>query len=117
MSHKSAPAAAPLYLGEFELLVLLAVLRLGQDAYGVTIRDELQRETGRDLTLGAIYKTLGRLERKGYLSVRIGEPTPARGGRRKKLYALQPLGVRALKQSVAALRRLTRGLGRELEAL
>ena len=113
MSHKSAP----LYVGEFELLVLLAVLRLGQDAYGVTIREELQRETGRDLTLGAIYKTLGRLERKGYLSVRIGEPTPERGGRRKKLYTLQPLGVRALKQSVAALRRLTRGLGRELEAL
>ena len=113
MSHKSPP----LYLGEFELLVLLAVLRLGQDAYGVTIRDELQRETARDLTLGAIYKTLGRLERKGYLNVRIGDPTPERGGRRKKLYMLQPLGVRALKQSMAALRRLTRGLGRELEAL
>jgi DNA-binding PadR family transcriptional regulator len=113
MSHKSEP----LYLGEFELLVLLAVLRLGQDAYGVTIREELQRETGRDLTLGAIYKTLGRLEGKGYLAVRIGEPTPERGGRRKKLYTLQPLGARALKQSMAVLRRLTRGLGRELEAL
>jgi DNA-binding PadR family transcriptional regulator len=117
MSHKSPPAPAPLYLGEFELLVLLAVLRLGQDAYGVTIREELERETARDLTLGAIYKTLGRLERKGYLAVRIGDPTSERGGRRKKLYTLQPLGARALKQSVAALRRLTRGLGRELEAL
>jgi len=117
MSPKSLPVPAPLYLGEFELLVLLAVLRLGQDAYGVTIREELERETARDLTLGAIYKTLGRLERKGYLSVRIGEPTPERGGRRKKLYTLQPLGTRALKQSMAALRRLTRGLGRELEAL
>ena len=114
-SHKSGPPA--LYLGEFELLVLLAVLRLGDDAYGVTIRGELQRETARDLTLGAIYKTLGRLERKRYLSVRIGDPTPERGGRRKKLYHLEPLGARALKQSVAALRRLTRGLGRELEAL
>jgi DNA-binding PadR family transcriptional regulator len=106
-----------LYLGEFELLVLLAVLRIGDDAYGVTIRAELERETSRELTLGAIYKTLGRLEQKGYLSVRTGEPTPERGGRRKKLYHLEPLGARALKQSVAALRRLTRGLGRELEAL
>jgi DNA-binding PadR family transcriptional regulator len=116
MSHKSG-AATPLYLGEFELLVLLAVLRLGQSAYGVTIREELERETGREVTLGAIYKTLGRLQRKRYVSVRIGAPTPERGGRRKKLYLLEPLGSRALKQSVAALRRLTRGLGRELEAL
>ena len=116
MSHKSA-GAETLYLGEFELLVLLAVLRLGDDAYGVTIRDELRRETARELTLGAIYKTLGRLERKGYLNVRIGDPTPERGGRRKKLYHLEPLGSRALKQSFAAIRRLTRGLGRELEAL
>jgi DNA-binding PadR family transcriptional regulator len=116
MSHKSA-GAPPLYLGEFELLVLLAVLRLGADAYGVTIREELERETGRAFTLGAIYKTLGRLQQKRYLSVRIGEPTAERGGRRKKLYELEPLGSRALKQSVAALRRLTRGLGREIEAL
>jgi PadR family transcriptional regulator PadR len=116
MSYKS-PGAPHLYLGEFELLVLLAVMRIGQDAYGVTIRAELERETSRELTLGAIYKTLGRLEQKGYLRVRIGDPTPERGGRRKKLYQLEPLGARALKESVAALRRLTRGLGRELEAL
>lgn len=116
MSYKSR-GSPHLYLGEFELLVLLAVLRIGDDAYGVTIRAELERETSRELTLGAIYKTLGRLEQKGYLSVRTGEPTPERGGRRKKLYHLEPLGARALKQSVAALRRLTRGLGRELEAL
>ena len=107
----------PLYLGEFELLVLLAVLRLSDDAYGVTIRDELEKETSRELSLGAIYKTLGRLQQKGYVTVRIGEPTPQRGGRRKKLYRLEPLGNRALKQSIADLKRLTRGLGRELEAL
>lgn len=112
MSQKS-----PLYLGEFELLVLLAVLRLGDDAYGVTICDELERQTSRASTLGAVYKTLGRLERKGYVGVRIGEPTPERGGRRKKLYHLRPLGSRALKQTCADLRSLTRGLGRELEAL
>jgi DNA-binding PadR family transcriptional regulator len=110
MSDK--PRSLPeLYLGEFELLVLLAVLRNGQDAYGVTIRDELERQTLRDVTLGAVYKTLGRLERKGHLRVRIGDPTAERGGRRKKLYQVQPLGVRALKQSFGALRRLARDLG------
>jgi len=117
MSFKSSAAAPPLYLGEFELLVLLAILRLDGDAYGVTIKSALDVETSRDVTLGAIYKTLGRLEDKGYLSSRLGDPTPERGGRRKKLYRLEALGSRALKQSVSDLRRLTRGLGRTLEAL
>ena len=67
MSLKSAPLAS-LYLGEFELLILLAILRLGDDAYGVTIRDELERETSREVTVGAIYKTLGRLQHKGYVA-------------------------------------------------
>lgn len=121
MSPKS-PSTPPLYLGEFELLVLLAILRVDQDAsgheaYGVTIRDALEAETSREVALGAIYKTLGRLEDKGYVSSRIGEPTAQRGGRRKKLYRLESLGSRALKQSMADLRRLTRGLGRALEAL
>ena len=114
MSYKSR-GAPHLYLGEFELLVLLAVIRTGNDAYGVTIREELARKTSRELSLGAVYKTLGRLERKGYVSVRIGDPTPERGGRRKKLYHLEPLGARALKQSFATFRRLTRDLGPELE--
>lgn len=105
-----------LYLGEFELVVLLAVMRLDDDAYGVTIREEIERETSREITVGAIYKTLGRLERKGYVSVRVGAPTPQRGGRRKKLYRVEPPGIRALRQSVDDLRRLTRGLGRALEA-
>ena len=117
MSVKSSAMAPPLYLGEFELLVLLAVLRLDGDAYGVTIKAALDNETSREVTLGSIYKTLGRLEDKGYVSARLGDPTPQRGGRRKKLYRLDPLGHRALKQSVADLRRLTRGLGRALEAL
>ena len=105
------------YLGEFELLVLLAILRMDADAYGVTIKDALDQETSRDVTLGAIYKTLGRLEDKGFVSTRLGQPTPQRGGKRKKLYRLEPLGFRALKQSMADLRRLSRGLGRALEAL
>jgi DNA-binding PadR family transcriptional regulator len=116
MSLKSTPPPQ-LYLGEFELLVLLAILGLQDGAYGVTIRDALERETSREVTLGAIYKTLGRLEIKGYVSARVGDPTPLRGGRRKKLYRLEPLGRRALKQSVADLRRLVRGLGGALEAL
>ena len=80
------------YPGEFELLVLLAILRLGNGAYGVTIREELERETSRKLTLGTVYKTLGRLEGKGYLETRIGPPTRERGGRRKKLYSLTEVG-------------------------
>ena len=117
MSPKSPPQTPPLYLGEFELLVLLAILRLDADAYGVTIKDALDHETSREVTLGAIYKTLGRLEDKGFVSTRLGQPTPQRGGKRKKLYRLEPLGYRALKQSMADLRRLSRGLGRALEAL
>ena len=113
----SLKSPGTLYLGEFELLVMLAVLRLGDDAYGVTILEKLERETSRDLSVGAIYKTLGRLQQKGYVATRIGDPTPQRGGRRKKLYRLEPLGTRALKRSFADLKRLTRGLGRELEAL
>ena len=116
MSPKSPAQPPPLYLGEFELLVLLAILRLEAGAYGVTIKEALDQETSREVTLGAIYKTLGRLEDKGFVSTRLGEPTRQRGGKRKKLYRLESLGHRALKQSVADLRRLARGLGRALEA-
>ena len=114
MSFKSDDLPAP-YVGEFEMLVLLAILRLGSDAYGVTIHAELERETSRETTMGAIYKTLGRLEQKGYVSTVIGEPTAQRGGRRKKLYRVEPFGRRAVRQSMTDLRRLTRGLGPALE--
>jgi len=117
MSSKSTGSPPPVYLGEFELIVLLAILGLQDDAYGVTIQAALERETSREVTLGAIYKTLGRLEDKGCVSARIGDPTPHRGGRRKKFYRVEPLGSRALRQSVADLRRLVRGLGRALEVL
>ena len=102
-------------IGEFELLVLLAILRLGDDAYGVTVREELERETSRTLTLGTVYKTLGRLEGKGYLETRIAPPTQERGGRRKKLYGLTPPGLEAARRSLVDLRRLMRGLEPELE--
>jgi DNA-binding PadR family transcriptional regulator len=103
------------HAGEFEILVMLAVLRLGPGAYGVTIRDELEEETSRRLTLGTIYKTLGRLEDKRYLRSRTSEPTAERGGRRKKLYEVSPTGLVAIHNSLADLRRLTSGLGLELE--
>ncbi len=100
--------------GEFELLVMLAVLRLGSGAYGVTIREELERETSRVLTLGTVYKTLGRLEAKGYLCSRTSEPTAERGGRRKKLYRVTPSGLTTIQHSLADLRRLAEGLKLEL---
>jgi DNA-binding PadR family transcriptional regulator len=103
------------HAGEFELLVMLAVLRLGTGAYGVTVREELERETSRNLTLGTVYKTLGRLEGKGYLRSRTGEPTAERGGRRKKLYQVTPSGLATIRGSLADLRRLAEGLKLELE--
>jgi DNA-binding PadR family transcriptional regulator len=102
------------YTGEFELLVLLAVLRLTDNAYGVTIRAEVEGETSRTLALGTVYKTLGRLEAKGYLSTRVAPPTGERGGRRKKLYTLTAAGLEAARQSLADLRGLANGLEPEL---
>ena len=74
-------------LGDFEQLVLLALLRLGDDAYGVPIREEIQERAGRVVSLGSVYKTLERLEVKGYVSSFVGEPTNERGGRRKSTSA------------------------------
>jgi DNA-binding PadR family transcriptional regulator len=102
------------HTGEFELLVLLAILRLEDGAYGVTIREEVERETSRTLTLGAVYKTLGRLEAKGYLNTRVAPPTRERGGRRKKLYALTPTGLEAARRSIADLQQLAKGLELEM---
>src|SRR5262245_49335797 len=117
MSDKSREETTALYLGELELMVLLAVLRLGDHAYGVTVREVLADQTGRPFTLGTVYKTLARLEDKAFLRSHEGEPSPERGGRRKRLYRLEPLGARAVSKSLEALRRLARGSARELEAL
>ncbi len=97
-------------LGEFEQVVLLAILRLGDDAYAVSIRDEILRCTGRDVSRGSIYITLDRLETKGYLKSRLADPTPERGGRAKRYYALRPPAVEALKESRRGLVALWRGL-------
>lgn len=100
--------------GEFELITLMAVARLDADAYGVTVRDELESRTSRTVTLGAIYKTLGRLESKGLVDVRVAPPTGERGGRRKKLYRLTGSGRAAVRSSLTDLRRLADGLAPEL---
>lgn len=102
-------------LGEFEQLVLLALLRLGDEAYGVAIRDDIEKETRRDVTLGAVYTTLLRLEEKRFVASRLGDPTPQRGGRRKKFYRPLAAGRRELAASIGALRRMTRGLTPGLE--
>jgi PadR family transcriptional regulator PadR len=102
-------------LGEFEQLVLLALLRLGAEAYGVPVRDEIARRTGRSASLGSVYTTLHRLEAKRLVRSWLGESTPERGGRRKKHYGIQPAGERALATSLAALRKMTRGLRPALE--
>jgi PadR family transcriptional regulator len=102
-------------LGELEQLVLLGVLRVGRDAYGVPVHDEIQQRAGRDLTLGTIYKTLTRLEGKGLVASHIGEPTAERGGRRTRCYAVTPAGKRSLQASLRSLRRMTAGVDVGLE--
>lgn len=97
-------------LGDLEQLVLLALLRLGPYAYGVAIAEEIRDRGGREASLGAVYKALTRLEQKGYARGVMGEPTPERGGRRKRYYQLTPSGRRTLAASLDAIRRLSSGL-------
>ena len=103
-------------IGEFEQLILFALLRLGDNAYGVTIRREIESRTGRNVSSGAVYTTLERLEAKGYVSSVTGEPTPERGGRRKRFYQLEPAGAKALGQSYDAVRRMAQGLNPKLQS-
>jgi PadR family transcriptional regulator PadR len=107
----------PPSLGEFEQLVLLALVRLGPDAYGATIRREIEGRANRQLSISAVYTTLARLEQKGLVRSWIGEPTAQRGGRRRKHFELLPLGARALKVAHNAYAGMTAGLGRRLKAL
>lgn len=99
------------YLGEFEHIVLLALLRLGDQAYGVTVRREIQARTNREVSVGAIYATLDRLEAKGHVHSRSGDPTPERGGRSKRFFRVTAQGVGAVNRTQLALRSLTDGLG------
>jgi PadR family transcriptional regulator PadR len=100
------------YLGETELMVLLAVVRLGDEAYGVPISKELLTLARREVALGSIYAALDRLEQKGFVSSLLGDPTPERGGRAKRYFRVTPTGVRALKMTRTALTNLWSGIPR-----
>jgi len=100
----------PGHLGEFEQIVLLAVVRLGEEAYGVPIRLDIERRTGRRVTVGALYATLDRLEAKGFVHSWFADPTPLRGGRSKRYFKLLPAGIRALAESKSALDSMWRGI-------
>jgi DNA-binding PadR family transcriptional regulator len=101
---------SPATLGEFEQLVLLALLRLGRDAYGASVTLELEAEGGRVVSVAAVHTTLDRLEHKGFTKSRLGDPTPQRGGKRKRHYEVTPAGIRALQHSMRALRKMVKGL-------
>ncbi len=96
--------------GEFEQVVLLAVLRLGDGAYGVAIRAEIANRTGRNTAPGALYTTLDRLEEKGWLASRMGDPTPERGGRSKRYYNVTTAGAKCVTEAQRAFRNLLEGL-------
>jgi DNA-binding PadR family transcriptional regulator len=102
--------AVPLNLGEFEQLILLAILRLGDNAYGVTIRAELADRAGRTVAPGALYTALERLETKALITSRMSEPTPQRGGRAKRQVTVTAAGVEALTRALQAYERLLEGL-------
>lgn len=102
-------------LGEFEQLVLLAILRVGDDAYGVPILEEIRVRTGRSVLRPAVYVTLRRLEEKGLVGSHMGESLPERGGRARKYYRVEPAGLTLLRESRAALRNMWEGLGAVLD--
>jgi PadR family transcriptional regulator PadR len=104
-------------LGEFEQLVLMAIVRLDDEAYGATIRREIEARTARRLSISAVYTTLDRLQHKGFVRSWIGEPTGERGGRRRKYFALEPAGARALRAAYRAYTGMAVGLERRLRTL
>jgi DNA-binding PadR family transcriptional regulator len=97
-------------LGEFEYLVLLAVLRLDADAYGMRVRREISERTGRDVTIGAVYATLERLATKGLVTVSLGDPTPERGGRAKRAFRLTAAGIEAVNRARQEMANMLKGL-------
>jgi PadR family transcriptional regulator len=103
-------------LGEFEQSVLLAIAHLGADAYGVTVRREIERRTRRLVAVGALYTALDRLERKGYVSSSMSEPTPERGGRSKRHFQLRAAGAAALRQARERMNRMWQGLPENLKS-
>jgi PadR family transcriptional regulator, regulatory protein PadR len=104
----------PHYLGEFELLVMLTIIRLGEDAYGVPIAREIEQQTGRSVAFGTVYATLERLQKKAFVSSNLGDATPERGGRAKRYFRPTSVGLRKVQETKQSLIRLWHGL-RELE--
>jgi PadR family transcriptional regulator PadR len=104
-----------IYLGEFEQIVLLAILRLGEDAYAIPVRQEIEARTGRSVARGALYTALERLEAKKCLTSRMSEPLPERGGRSRRYYAVTAAGVAGLRAAREALMALWRGVESQLE--
>ena len=102
-------------LGDVEQLVMLALLRIGDDAFGAAVQREIAERAGRDVALGAVYTALARLEEKGYVSSRVGDPLPQRGGRRRRHYMVLPDGRSAIAEAWQAMRALSRGLLTQLE--
>ena len=99
-------------LGEFEQSVMLAIAHLRDDAYGVTVRREIEARTERNVVIGAVYTALDRLERKGYVRSRMSDPTPERGGRSKRYFELTAAGVEALERSRELVARMWKGIRR-----
>jgi len=104
------------FVGEFELYVMLALAHLGDDAYGVTIRREIESRTDRTVAIGAVYATLARLEEKGLVRFRLSDPEPVQGGRAKKHFTLTQSGMRMLRHSTSMLGRMMAGLSPDLKA-
>jgi DNA-binding PadR family transcriptional regulator len=102
-------------LGEFEQLILLTLMRLGREAYGASVHSEIETRGGREVSVSAVYTTLDRLESKGLVRSRVGEPTPQRGGKRKKHYEITAFGTRALRDSYELMKRMTKGIEGLLE--
>src|SRR6187549_1173611 len=103
------------YLGEFEHLVLLAVLRVGDEAYAVPVRAEIESRAGRTVARGALYTTLDRLEQKGLLRSRLGDPLPERGGRARRYYSVSPRGLASLRAARESIEGLSAGVSLETE--
>ena len=97
------------FLGEFEIYVMLALAHLDPEAYGITIRQEITRRTGRDIAIGAVYATLSRLEEKGLVRFTLSDPLPVQGGRTRKHFTLTESGKRALAHATGMLTRMMRG--------
>ena len=105
------------HLGEFEQLILFALVEIDAEAYGVTIRHVIGQRTGREVSAGAVYVALERMVGRGLVTSRFGDSTPQRGGRRKKYYLLEPAGAAALQRSFDTLNKMASGLGPKLERL